>query len=620
MFFTLSHRSNQSRLPRPLQILGAACLFSFASLAIAKDGDHTESDKVTVSHALSLHGQPKYGNDFEHFDYTNPDAPKGGTLKLALTGTYDSFNPWISKGNASGVVYLIYETLMVRSWDEPLSKYGVLVQKIERPENNEWVAFNINPEARFHDGKPVTAEDVAFSFTSLTEKGSPTQKSLYADIDRTEITSPLRIVFHLKNPGNKELPLVLGQLPILPKHFWETEGRDFEKADLTVPLGSGPYRIKKFEPGRYVTLERVENYWAKDHPVNRGRNNFNEIHYDYYRDNTVAKEAFMAGAYDWRMESDPRYWISDQESPMVKNGKVIAKQITNHNPQTQSLVFNTRRQPMDQRVFRRALSELFNFESINSRLFNNELTRADSFFAGTDMAAPPLPDSQELALLKPYEEQLPSGMLTVPYTTPEIVKADDERQALNKALAMLKENGWRLEGGKLMAPDSDKATELELLTSDPQTERIVLSYKQLLERLGVQVHLRTVESSQYIARLRAHDYDLLIHSFRHTPSPGIEQAVFWGSEAAAEAGSKNLSGSANPVIDDMITGIGNARSREELVSYIQAMDRVVRGNYYAHPLWYQKDWNLFYRSYLRHPQTSPLYVVDLMAWWYQPQP
>ena len=616
MNFEPSHLS----LHRSLRLLSAACLLSFmAQVSAEVDPVALKTEKnVTTSHAISLHGQPKYDNDFSHFDYANPKAPKGGSLKLALTGTYDSFNPWISKGNASGVAYLIYETLLVRSWDEPLSKYGVLVQKIERPESNEWVAFNINPEARFHDGKPVTAEDVAYSFATLTGKGSPAQKNLYGDIDRTEVTSPRRIVFYLKNPENRELPLVLGQLPVLPKHFWEAEGRDFGKGDLTVPMGSGPYRIKKFEPGRYVTLERVRDYWAKDHPVNRGRNNFDEVHYDYYRDNTVAKEAFMAGAYDWRMESDPRYWVTSQQSPLVKNGKVVAEKITNHNPQTQSLVFNIRRSPMDQRVFRQVLSELFNFEQINSRLYNNELHRADSFFAGTDIAAPPLPDESELALLKPYEKQLPPGLLTTPYASPEITGADDERKALSRALAILKNNGWHHKGGKLAAPGSDKIIELELLTSDPQIERVILSYKQLLERLGVQVYLRTVESSQYIARLRNHDYDLLIYSFRHTPSPGIEQAVFWGSEAATEPGSKNLSGSANPVIDDMITGIGNARSRQELISYLRAMDRVIRSNYYAHPLWYQKDWNLFYRNYLRHPETSPLYVVDLMSWWHQP--
>ncbi|WP_461534606.1 extracellular solute-binding protein [Spongorhabdus nitratireducens] len=610
-----------------LRALSTVCFLFLQPLAVtANESDTVTGEQkadaaspVTTSHAISLHGQPKYNNDFRHFGYANPDAPKGGTLKLALTGTFDSFNPWISKGNATGVVYLVYETLMVRSWDEPLSKYGVLVQKIERPVDNSWIAFNINPEARFHDGHPVTAEDVAWSFSALTEQGSPTQKSLYKEVERTEVTSPLRIVFHLKNPENRELPLVLGQLPVLPKHYWTSEGRSFDKADLTLPLGSGPYRISKFEAGRFITLERVDNYWAADHPVNRGRNNFDVIQYDYYRDNTVAREAFQAGSYDWRIESDPRYWINDQNTPQVKSGKIIAEQITNHNPQTQSLVFNTRRKPMEQLIFRQALSELFNFDQINSRLFHGELSRADSFFAGTDMAAPPLPGKLEKTLLEPFARQLPAGALTVPWHTPDIATAAEERSALSRVLKLLQDNGWQHRSNKLFAPGSDDPVELELLTSDPQIERTILAYKQLLERLGIQINLRTVDSSQYITRLRAHDYDLLIHSFHNTPSPGIEQAVFWGSASASQSGSKNYSGCSNPVVDDMIQGIGNARTRQELIGYVQAMDRVVRSNYYAHPLWYQKNWNLFYRNYLRHPAVSPLYVVDIMAWWHQPE-
>ena len=396
------------------------------------------SAETLISHGIALHGNVKYPAGYANLDYVNPEAPKGGTLHLHATGTFDSFNPYILKGKDAYGSLFLHDTLLSRTVDEPLSKYGVIVSHIERPDDNRWVAFQIHPDARFQDGKPITAADAVFSFNTLLEKGSPFWRQFYADVDSVTATASNRVLFTFKTGKNRELPFILGQMPILASHWWRQ--RDFSHSDLQPPVGSGPYRIADFQPGRFVVYERVRDYWASDHPFNRGRYNFDQIRVDFYRDQTVALEAFNNGSIDVRIEDNPRHWLEGYNQNALQSGKIIREKHRNQNPQTLSLVFNARKPLLKDRRLREAITWLLEPDWMINHLLQNESNRALSLFAGTDLSMPRLPAAEEKALLTPYNNILPTALYTTPWH-PAPAKLTS-RQRLQQAHHLLQTAGY----------------------------------------------------------------------------------------------------------------------------------------------------------------------------------
>ncbi len=567
---------------------------------------------VKPVHAISLYGAPKYPASFTHFNYTNPEAPKRGELKQAAIGTFDTFNPYIDRGTAAAASDLIYDTLLARSWDEPLTKYGLIAESIERDPGNHWAAYRINKKARFHDGKPVTANDVKFSFMLLREKGSAFYKHFYRDVESVEVTDPYRVLFRFNNPGNRELPLILGQMPVMPEHYWK--GKDFSSPGLAIPVGSGPYKVVKFDAGRSVTYERVKNYWGANLPVNTGRYNFNRLRYDYYRDNTVAMEALIAGEYDIKVVSDPRIWHDQINDSVLKKNKMTRETIRNNNPQTLMITYNTRKPLLQDKQVREALGYAFNFKAINHNQFHDMYHRATSFFSGTPLASSGLPSVGERALLSPWKASLPPALFTQPYQPPGSGSTSERRQ-LKKGLDLLKAAGFQLQHNQQVKEGTPLV--LEALVMQPDHEKTMLFFKDGLARLGVKLNVRSVDPAQYIERLRNQDFDIILHTFPHTPSPGTEQASFWGSSTVNQHGTRNLAGTHMPVLDDLTQKIADAKNHDDLKTSIHALDRVLLWEQYTLPLWYLPVWPVVQKQTLQHPENPAPYALDIMTWWFK---
>lgn len=580
-----------------------------------QSGTKTQSGAKVVKpvHAISLYGAPKYPASFTHFNYTNPDAPKGGELKQAAIGTFDTFNPYIDRGTAAAGSDLLYASLLARSWDETLTKYGLIAESIERAPDNRWVAYNINKKARFHDGKPVTANDVKFSFMILREKGSAFYKSFYREVKSVEVTDPYRVVFWFNNPNIRELPLILGQMPVIPEHFWKD--KDFSSPGLQIPVGSGPYKVAKFDAGRSVTYERVKNYWAANLPVNAGRNNFNQLRYDYYRDSTVAIEALIAGDCDIKVVSDPRIWYDQIQDSVLTKNKMARETIKNSNPQSLMITYNTRKPLLQDKRVREALGYAFNFKAINHNQFHDIYHRATSFFSGTPLASSGLPSAGELALLSPWKASLPAALFTEPYQPPGS-ESIDERSKLKKGLDLLKAAGFKLQHNQQVKDGTPLV--LEALVMQPNHEKTMLFFQDGLARLGVKLNIRSVDPAQYIERLRNQDFDIIMHTFPHTPSPGTEQASFWGSSTANQHGTRNLAGSHMPAVDDLAQKVADAKNYEELKASVRALDRVLLWEQYTLPLWYLPEWPVIHKQTLQHPENPAPYALDIMTWWFKP--
>ena len=568
-----------------------------------------------LEHAVSLFGKPAYPEGFSHFNYVNPNAPKGGTLRQSALGNFDSLNPYVDRGVAAAGADLQYDTLLARSWDEPLTKYGLIAEKIERDPDNYWVAFYVNPKARFNDGKPVTAEDIKFSFDLLREKGSTFYRNFYLDVDQVTVTSPDRALFKFKHNKNRELVTNLGQMPIVPKHYWKD--RDFSSPGLTIPVTSGPYKVKEMQPGRTITYQRDPNYWAKDLPACRGRFNFDQLHYIYFLDTSVALQALLAGEYDWLRVSDPKHWqklFSRKSQALLKKTGLVTETLPNSNPQTVMLTYNTRRAFLKDRRVREALSSAMDFDRLNRNYFHDLLRRADSYFSGTDLGAKGLPSPEELKWLEPWRNQLPRPLFTRIYIPPGH-NDNSERSQRAKALELLKEAGWRIRDNQ-QVNSKGKPLTLTLLLTNPENERYTLDYRRGLKALGVELSIRTVDKAQYIERIRNLDFDMVTNVFRHTPSPGTEQKDHFGSAVADLHGSRNLAGIKNSAVDDIVGRIPTATSRKQLLSLLHALDRILLWEYYSLPLWYQPDWPLVHRAYLKHPQQTPPYALDISTWWF----
>jgi len=581
-------------------------------------------------HGFAIQGPPKYPADFEHFEYVNPDAPKGGTLVLnAFSQTFDSLNPFILRGTpAAGLAYLhqhdvlpgagtpISESLMVGSLDEPFASYGLIAETIEVPEDRSYVRFQLRPEARFQDGRQITVDDVIFSFVTLMEKGQPLFRAYYDDVDRVEQTGDREVTFFFTVSGNTELPLIIGQMPILSEAYWAD--KDFEEPGLVGPLGSGPYRISSFEPGRYVEYERVTDYWGKDLPVNVGRHNFDRIRYDYYRDDTVAFEAFLAGEYDLRYENSARNWAIGYDGEALNEGRIVKEALPDQTPSgMQGFVYNTRLPIFSDKRVRRALAYAFDFPWTNRTIFYSEYLRSRSYFQNSDMAATGLPEGRELELLEPFRDSLPEEVFTEEYNPPTTDGSGNVRENLLVARGLLEEAGWTQTQEGLVNADGE-VFEFEILLRSASFERIVGPFLQNLERLGVKASMRTVDTSQWVNRIQAYDFDMMIFPFAQSTSPGNEQREFWSTEAADEPGTRNFAGVKDPVVDELIEGLIQAGTRAELVAHTRALDRVLQWGYYLIPQWYADTHRLAYWNKFGHPDITPLRGVPSSAWWIDP--
>ena len=549
----------------------------------------TPTGEPAWRHALSLFGDIKYPADFKRFDYVNPDAPKGGLARQISLGTFDNFNIAVAgvKGSIAPAAALIYETLMERSRDEVATEYGLLAEAAMHPDDFAWVTYRLRKEARWHDGKPVTPEDVIFSIEVL-KKYSPMYASYYRHVGKVEKTGEREIKFTFDSPGNRELPHIVGELLVLPKHYWEgtdSEGRkrDISATTLEPPLGSGPYRIKDFVAGRSVRLERVKDYWGANLPVQVGQNNFDELRFEFFRDNIVALEAFKADQADWIAENSAKQWATAYDFPAVSEKRVVREEFPiNDSGRMQAFTLNLRREQFKDARLRRAFNYAFDFEEMNKQLFYGQYKRINSYFDGTELACSGLPEAKELAILETVRDKVPPEVFTTPYQNPVGGNPEAVRANLREAAKLLKEAGYEIKDRKLVNA-AGKPVTVEILVEDPSAERIVLFYKPSLERIGVTASIRVVDNAQYENRLRSFDYDIIIDQWPESLSPGNEQREYWGSQAADQPGSRNAIGIKNPAIDALIDKVIFAKDRAELVAATRALDRVLLWNFYVVP-------------------------------------
>lgn len=567
-------------------------------------------------HAISMYGDLKYGPDFKHFDYANPNAPKGGTVKRSAGGTYDCLNQFILKGVSAYGLGLIYDSLTERSLDEPFSEYGLLAESIEVPPDRSWTLFTLRSGARWHDGKPITPEDVVFTFETIQTKGHPFYRNYYADIKQIEKVGERQVKFTFGGKDNRELPLIVGQMAILPKHYWE--GKNFEETTLEPPLGSGPYKIEAYEPGRSITYRRVENYWGTDLSIKKGRYNPDVIHYDYYKDGTVATEAQKGGEFDFALQNNSKSWATAYDIPAVAEGRLIKELIPHENGTgMQGFWFNTRRSKFADPKVRHALAHAFDFEWTNTNLFYGQYARSTSYFSNTELASSGLPQGQELEILEAFRGQIPEEVFTSEYKPPTTDGSGNIRQNLRVATRMLKAAGWSVKEGKLTNDASGKTMIIEfLINNSPSWERIVGPYIQNLERLGVEAAIKIVDTSQYQNRVQEYDFDAIVSLRGQSLSPGNEQRGYWTSAAADEPGTRNYAGIKDPVVDALVDQLINAPDRKTLVSTTRALDRALLWGHYVVPHWHIRAHRVVYWNKFGKPDISPRYLPQ--PWQYFP--
>lgn len=581
------------------------------------------------SHGYAQFGTLKYPASFTHFDWVNPEAPKGGTLRVMAYGTFDTLNPYSFKGSSPAAApnFLQYgvsefnEPLMVGtgpydpSGDEPASSYGLIAKSVEYSEDRSWVVFNLREEARFHDGKPITAFDVAFSYRTLVRDGHPQYRTALQEVKRVDILNRHRIRFVLKRSNNPLLILRLGELPVLPQHYWKN--RDFKTTSFEVPLGSGPYRISKVEPGRSLVFERVKGWWGEQLPVNRGKYNFDRVEVDFYRDSSVAFEAFKAGEFDFYIEHQAKNWANAYRFPAIARGEVIRAEIPHQIPtQSQALFMNTRRAIFAERKVREALGLMFDFEWTNRALFNSAYKRSTSYYPNSEFAASGIPEGAEWLLLSPYRKQLPNKVFTQPFALPVTDGRGIPRDTLRKALGLLAEAGWKPSGGRLVNARGEPLR-FEILLVNPNLERILQPYTENLASIGIDAVLRTVDRAQYKQRLDHFDYDMILMTLAQSLSPGLEQWLYFHSSQAEVKGSKNYAGVRHPVVDAMLEKLLAAQTREQQVAATRALDRILLWQHYSIPNWYINHHRLAYRNRFAFVTTPP-YTLGLRAWWLKP--
>jgi microcin C transport system substrate-binding protein len=569
-------------------------------------------------HGLAMTGEPKYPAGFSHFDYVNPDAPKGGTVRLNAIGTFDSLNPFIIKGVPATGLGLLYDTLTSQSLDESFSQYGLLADKIDLPADRSRVIYHLRPEARFHDGKPVTAADVVFSFNLLREKGDPLYGKYWADVTRVEALDTRRVRFDLGEGHNPELALIIGQLTVLPKHYWE--GRDFSQPSLDIPVGSGPYRIVDVKPGRSITYRLDPEYWGRGVAVNKGQYNFGTIIFDYYRDPTVSLHAFKAGEYDFRQENISKAWATAYTGPAFDDGMVVKAEVPNDVDQgMQAFVLNTRRPFFKDARVRQALAYAFDFEWTNKTLFYGQYTRSTSFFSNSELAARGLPSPEELAILNPLKDQLPPEVFTKAYVPPTTDGSGNIRRGLRTALGLFKAAGWEVRNKKMTNVKTGETLAFDILLHDTTFERIVLPFKKNLARMGIDLSIRLVDTAQYINRRRDYDYDVIVTTFAQSESPGNEQREFWSSAAADIPGTRNYAGVRSKAVDALVEQVIAAPTREDLIIRTRALDRALLWGHYVIPQWHINAYRVAYWNFFERPKVAPRYALGFNTWWVNPE-
>lgn len=608
---------------RPLAVTVAALgvLLGSQSAALA---DSKTDEARKQHHGLSLiTPEPKLPPDFPHFPYANPDAPTGGTVNLAGIGTFDNLNPITFKGNAAQGLGLVFEPLMTNSLDEASAEYGLIAEWVSYPEDYSSATFKLRDGARWHDGKPITPEDVVFSLKALKEN-NPFYNAYYANVTRVEKTGPRKVTFTFDTTGNRELPLIVGQMIVLPKHYWTgADKRNPAETTLTPPLGSGPYRVASVDAGRNVTYERVEDYWAKDLPARKGHYNFDEIQFDYFRDRTVAFQAFKAGKLDFYVENSAKNWARGYDFPALNRGDVIKRAVELDTPQPmQAFVFNIRRDKFSDARVRRAFNYAFDFEWTNKTLFYGQYERTDSYFENTELAWRGLPTGREEEILKTlraqHPEHVPEEVLTEEYFNPEGGGRRAMRDNLRTALKLLSDAGWETSQGQLVNARTGERFTVEFLLQSPAMERVVLPFAKKLRQIGMDVSVRVVDTAQYQERTNTFDFDIIVDSFPQSNSPGNEQRDFWGTQAARIEGSRNTIGIKNPAVDKLIDRIIFAKDRAELVAVTRALDRVLLWNHYVVPQWFSPAVRIAYWDKLAHPKPLPSRAIGLTeVWWHK---
>ena len=574
------------------------------------------SAKTNVSHAIAMHGEPKYNKDFISVEYISNSAEKGGDIVRSSIGTYDTFNPFTLKGTSAAGIGLLYETLTTGSSDEAFTEYGLLAKSIEWPDDRSWVTYTLRDEAKWHDGKKITSDDVVWTFNTLMKKGHPFYKYYYGDVSEIIKISENKVKFLFSTNTNKELVLIVGQLPVLPKHYWEN--KNFEETTLDVPIGSGPYKIKSFDAGRSITYELDLNYWGFKNnivPIKVGKDNMGSIRYDYYKDRGVEREAFKSGEIDFFSENSSKEWATSYDIDAVNEGLIKKELIAHENPQgMQAFAFNTRKNIFADKRVRKALSFAFDFEWTNKNLFYGAYKRTDSFFENSELASSGLPSQDELAYLNPYIDQLPKEIFNEKYRNPKTDGSGFIRNELQEATKLLRDSGWKLNDGKLVNSNGEPF-EFEILLVSPAFERIVLPFIDNLEKLGISTSLRTIDSSQYQKRIESFDFDMVVFTFSQSLSPGNEQRNFWSSQAADTNGSRNIIGIKNNVVDLLIENLINAKDREDLITITKALDRVLLWNYYVIPQWHISSYRVLYWDIFDQPKQKPKYSLGFDTWW-----
>jgi microcin C transport system substrate-binding protein len=564
------------------------------------------------SHALSMYGDFKYTKEFTHFDYVNPNAPKGGTFKQATIGSFDSLNPYIVKGNAASGITMIYDSLLKQSSDEPFTGYGLIASSAKVADDYSSVSFKINPQARFHNGKNIKAGDVKFSFEMLIKEGAPQFRSYYAGVKEVIIDSPLQVTFYFSESGNRELPLIVGQIPIFSESFWSD--KDFAKSDLIMPLGSGAYQVDSFKAGKRITYKRVTDYWAKDLPVNKGLFNFDYMIFDYYRDSGIAFEAFKSGAFDYRLENSAKRWATGYNGVQFDSEKIVTAKISDKTPQgMQGFWFNLRKEKFKDKNVREAISLLFDFEWTNKALFYGAYTRSNSFYSGSELSTEKIISDAEKVILLPYQGQLSESVFK-PFLLP-VTKGDGNvREQMRRAVKLFEKAGYQLKDSK-MQDKNGKQFQFELLLYSKDFERIVHPFRQNLKRIGIKTSIRLVDVSQFINRLNNFDFDVLTLPKGQSISPGNEQLSYWGCGSVMEVGTSNWSGICSPVVEKLVQQLITSESREALVNTTKALDRVLLNEYIVIPQWYLPAYRIAYWNKFSHPTVSPIYELGLSSWW-----
>ncbi len=564
-----------------------------------------------------MHGTPKYGTADTHLDYANPAAPKGGTLRQAASGTFNSLNPYAIRGTAAQGLHLFYDRLMIRVWDEPFTLYPLIAARADIPADRSGLTVHLNPDARFHDGSPITATDVVFSFEMLRDHGRPNMRRIYRLADHVETPDDHTVTFRFGDGYDEETVMIFAMMPVLSKEWWT--GRTFDSATLDMPLSNGPYRIASFEAGRRIVYERVPDYWAADLPVNRGHYNFDRLVYDYYRDDTVALESFKAGNFDVRREGDAGRWASAYDFPAIQRGDITRHEISHGRPErVRALIFNTRRAPFDDRNVRKALNYALDFDWLNRNLYYGLYHRIDSYFPNSELAATSTPSDGEKALLAPFRDDLPAETFGTAWQPPKSPTPAEKRQNLRRADALLKKAGWVVKDGVRVREDApDQHFRFEILLGSPEDEKMVLSFINDLRRLGITAQIRVMDSAAFRGRLNDYDYDMVLYHWRNSLSPGTEQMLYWSCESAAQPARWNFAGKCHPAIDSLAQAIAHATDRQALVDHARALDRVMMWGFYMIPLYYAGADYVAIRNNIAIPDNTPVYGMVLETWWHR---